>query len=119
MLVTDQPHAMQYKAKPQRNWGRKLKGYAFGWAWFDPVSSWALRRLFVPSSLLWAAAEQADTSVDHFLDAAQLPKKGANEKKIAEALLQTAAVRAVAERKEAEWQQAFFGDSTAGPDARR
>lgn len=119
MLVTDQPHAIQYNARPRRNWGRTLKGYAFGWAWFDPVSSWALRRLFVPSSLLWAAAEQAGTSVEHFFDAAQLPKKSANEKKLAEALIQTASVRAIAQKKEAEWQQAFFGNSTAGPDARR
>ena len=110
---------MQYKAKPRRNWGRTLKGYAFGWPWFDPVSSWALRRLLVPASLLWAAAEQAGTSVDHFYDAAQLPRRSANEKKLAEALVQTAAARAVAQRKEAEWQKAFFGDSTVGPDARR
>jgi pimeloyl-ACP methyl ester carboxylesterase len=119
MLVTDQSNAMQYKARPQRNWGRKLKGYAFGWAWFDPVSSWALRRLFVPSSLLWAAAEQAGTSIERFFDAAQLPRKNVNEKKLAEALVQTAAARAIAERKEAEWQKAFFGNSTEGPEARR
>ena len=119
MLVTDQPDAIQYKARPRRNWGRTLKGYAFGWPWFDPVSSWALRRLFVPSSLLWAAAEQAGTSVEHFFDAAQLPRKSANENKLAEALVQTAAVRAIAQRTEAEWQQAFFGNSTAGPEARR
>lgn len=119
MLVTDQPLAMQYKARPKRNWGRTLKGYAFGWPWFDPVSSWALRRLFVPSSLLWAAAEQAGTSVERFFDAAQLPRKSANEKKLAEALVQTASARAIAQSREAAWQQAFFGTGTAGPDARR
>ncbi len=110
---------MQYKARPKRNWGRTLKGYAFGWPWFDPVSSWALRRLFVPSSLLWAAAEQAGTSVERFFDAAQLPRKSANEKKLAEALVQTAAARAIAQSRERAWQQAFFGTGTAGPDARR
>ena len=52
---------MQYNAKPSRNWGRQLKGMAFGWPWFDPVGSWALRRLFVPASLLWAAAEISTT----------------------------------------------------------
>jgi pimeloyl-ACP methyl ester carboxylesterase len=119
MFVTGQPDAMQYKARPPRNWGRTLKGYAFGWAWFDPVSSWALRRLFVPSSLLWAAAEQAGTSVERFYDAAQLPKKAGNEKKLAEALVHTAAARAVAARKEAEWQKVFFGNGTEGPEARR
>ncbi len=110
---------MQYKARPQRNWGRTLKGYAFGWAWFDPVSSWALRRLFVPSSLLWAAAEQAGTSVDHFYDAAQLPKKNTHEKKLAEALHLTAAARESAERKEAEWQKVFFGNGIESGDTRR
>jgi pimeloyl-ACP methyl ester carboxylesterase len=119
LLVTGQPLAIQYKAKPRRNWGRTLKGYAFGWAWFDPVSSWALRRLFVPSSLLWAAAEQAGTSVERFYDAAELPKKSANEKKLAEALEQTAAAREIAERREEEWQKAFFGNGTEGPEARR
>jgi pimeloyl-ACP methyl ester carboxylesterase len=119
MNVTDQPEAMQYKAKPPRNWGRKLKGYAFGWAWFDPVSSWALRRLFVPSSLLWAAAEQAGTSVDHFFDAARLSKKNVNEKKLVEALLQTAASRTLAQSKETEWQTAFFGSGNDTPDALR
>jgi len=119
MLVTDQPLTMQYKARPKRNWGRTLKGYAFGWAWFDPVSSWALRRLFVPSSLLWAAAEQAGTSVEHFFDAAQLPRKSVSEKKLAEALVQTAAARTIAQAKEAEWQKAFFGNGTEGPETRR
>ncbi|MBX3514399.1 MAG: hypothetical protein KIT15_05695 [Xanthobacteraceae bacterium] len=119
MSVTDQPDAMQYKARPRRNWGRALKGYAFGWPWFDPVSSWALRRLFVPSSLLWAAAEQAGTSADRFFEAAQLPRKGANEKKLMEALVKTAAARDIAQRREAEWQKAFFGNSPEGPEARR
>jgi len=110
---------MQYKAKPKRNWGRTLKGYAFGWAWFDPVSSWALRRLFVPSSLLWAAAEQAGTSTERFCEIAGLSGRSINEKKLADALAQTAAVRDVAQRKEAEWQHAFFGAGTQGPQARR
>lgn len=110
---------MQYKAKPPRNWGRTLKGYAFGWAWFDPLSSWALRRLFVPSSLLWAAAEQAGTSVERFYEAAQLPNSGANERKLSEALILTAAARQIAEAREAEWQQVFFGSGVAGPQARR
>lgn len=110
---------MQYKAKPPRNWGRTIKGYAFGWAWFDPVSSWALRRLFVPSSLLWAAAEEAGTSVERFLEVAEISRGGASEKKLAEALVQTAAARTLAQSKEAEWQRAFFGNGTAGPDARR
>ena len=119
MLVTDQPNPIQYNARPRRNWGRTLKGYAFGWAWFDPVSSWALRRLFVPSSLLWAAAEQAGTSVEHFFEAAQLPKRSANEKKLAEALVQTAAARTLSNNREAEWQQAFFGNTALGPEALR
>ena len=119
MSVTDQPLTMQYNARSKRNWGRTLKGYAFGWAWFDPVSSWALRRLFVPSSLLWAAAEQAGTSVERFLDAAQVSRKSANEKKVLDALVQTAAARDIAQRKEAEWQKEFFGPGTLGPDARR
>lgn len=119
MLVTDQPQTMQYKARPRRNWGRTLKGYAFGWAWFDPVSSWALRRLFVPSSLLWGAAEQAGTSVERFLDVAELSRRNVDEKKLAEALANTSAARELAQRKEAEWQNAFFGPGTEGPEARR
>ncbi len=90
---------MQYKARPPRNWGRKLKGYAFGWSWFDPVSSWALRRLFVPSSLLWAAAEEAGTSTARFYEAAHLRKDSVNERKLTEALLQVADVRAKSERE--------------------
>jgi pimeloyl-ACP methyl ester carboxylesterase len=119
MNVTGQPNAMQYKAKPPRNWGRKLKGYAFGWAWFDPVSSWALRRLFVPSSLLWAAAEEAGTSTARFYDAAHLPRDSVNERKLTEALTQAAEARAKAEAKEAEWQRVFFGAESMDGEARR
>jgi pimeloyl-ACP methyl ester carboxylesterase len=110
---------MQYKAKPQRNWGRKLKGYAFGWPWFDPVSSWALRRLFVPSSLLWAAAEEAGTSTARFYDAAHLPGGSVNERKLTEALSQVAAARANAEAKEAAWQRVFFGPDELDGEGRR
>jgi pimeloyl-ACP methyl ester carboxylesterase len=119
LLVTGQTNAMQYKGAPARNWGRKLKGYAFGWAWFDPVSSWALRRLFVPSSLLWAAAEVAGTSTDRFYEAAHLPKGSVSEKKLADALSQAAHACRKAEAKEAEWQHVFFGSGSLDNDARR
>lgn len=110
---------MQYKAKPRRNWGRTLKGYVFGWAWFDPVGSWALRRLFVPSSLLWAAAEVAGTSVDQFCAATEIPRRKINERKLVEALTQASAARGHAERLESEWQSAFFGEATATPQSLR
>jgi pimeloyl-ACP methyl ester carboxylesterase len=110
---------MQYKAKPPRNWARTLKGYAFGWAWFDPVSSWALRRLFVPSSLLWAAAEQAGTSAERFLDIAGLSKRRISAKKLDEALRQTAAARGHAAQTEADWQAAFFGGGSESAEALR
>lgn len=110
---------MQYKAKPPRNWARTLKGYAFGWPWFDPVSSWALRRLFVPSSLLWGAAEVAGTSLDRFHDVAGLARGSVSEKKLADALAQAAAARALAERTEAQWLDAFFGARNRSEEARR
>jgi pimeloyl-ACP methyl ester carboxylesterase len=110
---------MQYKAKPPRNWARTLKGYAFGWPWFDPVSSWALRRLFVPSSLLWGAAEEAGTSLDRFYDVAGVAHGSVNEKKLADALAQTAQARARAESTEVEWQDAFFGARTHDAPTRR
>jgi hypothetical protein len=119
LLVTGQPNAMQYKARPPRNWGRQLKGYAFGWSWFDPVSSWALRRLFVPSSLLWAAAEEAGTSTARFYEAAHLRKDSVSERKLTEALLQVADVRAKSEAKEAAWQRVFFGPENLDNEGRR
>jgi pimeloyl-ACP methyl ester carboxylesterase len=118
-VVTGQTNAMQYKARPARNWGRKLKGYAFGWPWFDPVSSWALRRLFVPSSLLWAAAEEAGTSTARFFEAAHLPRDGVNEKKLGEALIQVAQARERAEAKERDWQRTFFGTVPSDNESRR
>ncbi len=110
---------MQYKAKPPRNWARTLKGYAFGWAWFDPVSSWALRRLFVPSSLLWAAAEEAGTSTARFRELAELPIRRFSEKRIADALLQTAAARELAAETERRWEIAFFGDGNESAETLR
>ncbi|MCW5681265.1 MAG: hypothetical protein KF794_03360 [Xanthobacteraceae bacterium] len=100
---------MQYKPRPSRNWSRKLKGYALGWPWFDPISSWVLRRIFVPSSLLWAAAEQAGLSTDKFYEATRLPRRTNDEKKLAAALEHAAKARAIADSREAEWQEAFFG----------
>jgi pimeloyl-ACP methyl ester carboxylesterase len=117
--MTGQTNAMQYKAGAPRNWARKLKGYAFGWPWFDPVSSWALRRVFVPSSLLWAAAEEAGTSTARFCEAAHLPRDGVNERKLSEALLLVSQARERAEAKEREWQRMFFGSGSSDNETRR
>lgn len=107
---------MQYKVKARRNWRRELKGYAFGWPWFDQIGSWALRRLFVPSSLLWAAAEQAGQSADRFYDAAGIARRPADARRLQAALDRAAEARTQAGLLEDRWQRAFFGpdDNSAG-----
>lgn len=109
---------MQYNAKPSRNWGRQLKGMAFGWPWFDPVGSWALRRLFVPASLLWAAAEEAGTSLDKFYAAARIPCADTDARRLSEVLARLSGLRERADALEAEWQRVFFGHA-AQPEAER
>lgn len=110
---------MQYNAKPPRNWSRQLKGMAFGWPWFDPVGSWALRRLFVPASLLWAAAEEAGTSAEKFYASARISREDGDARRLESVLPKLAEARARAEALEAEWQRVFFGGETQPEDALR
>jgi pimeloyl-ACP methyl ester carboxylesterase len=89
-------------------WQRNLSGYAFGWPWFDGLSSWALRRFFFPASRLWAAAQVANGSPERFYQAAGIARSS-NDNHLARTLARIETLRARALAMEAEWQRVFFG----------
>ena len=88
---------------------RNLSGYAFGWPWFDGLSSWALRRFFFPSSRLWAAAQVANGSPERFYRAAGIERPAGDDRAIGKVLGRFENLRARAAALEAEWQRVFFG----------
>jgi pimeloyl-ACP methyl ester carboxylesterase len=90
-------------------WQRNLSGYAFGWPWFDGLSSWALRRFFFPASRLWAAAQVANGSPERFYQAAGIARAGDEDRRLAKTLSRIETLRARAAAMEAEWQRVFFG----------
>ena len=90
-------------------WQRNLSGYAFGWPWFDGLSSWALRRFFFPASRLWAAAQVANGSPERFYQAAGIARAGDDGQQLARTLTRIETLRARAAAMEAEWQRVFFG----------
>jgi pimeloyl-ACP methyl ester carboxylesterase len=89
-------------------WQRNLSGYAFGWPWFDGLSSWALRRFFFPASRLWAATQVANGSPERFYKAAGIVRDR-DDRHLGRTLARIENLRARAAALEAEWQRVFFG----------
>lgn len=98
------------KTRASAGWRKRaLMGHALGWSWFDPFSSWMLRRVFLPSSRLWAAAHLADGSVERFYDAVPMPRRIGDSKRLNGALATFDKARAAAHAIDVEWERVFFG----------
>ncbi len=88
------------------------------WPFVDRLTMYALRRLFFPSSRLWAAAESADLDGDAFCDDLGLTLSARQRDKLSRALSRTADRRRAAGLADAAWQDAFFGDRPTDRAAR-
>lgn len=107
---------MQQRSRRVNALRRSFQSYAFGWPWFDPFSAWALKRFFVPTSLLWAAAERADSSVMRFCQEAGIAVPSANQQRLKIALQKFTAAERAANALEMEWQRHFFGNGERSND---
>jgi len=94
---------------------RWLMSQTLGWPLFDPISSWMLRRLYLPSSRLWAAAHLAEGSLQRFCDAVPMPRRIGNSSRLEAALARFDRARVAAAAIETEWQRVFFGPEDISP----
>lgn len=95
--------------RPTGKWRRAIAGYALGWPWFDGFGAWALNRLFLPASHLWAAAQLADGSPERFLQTLGIPHHRFDRRRLQRALGHFERARVRAGAAESEWQRVFFG----------
>jgi len=104
------------KTRASAGWRKRaIMSHAFGWAWFDPLSSWMLRKIFLPSSRLWAAAHLADGSAERFYDAVPMPRRIGGSRRLEAALAHFDKARVAAQAIEAEWERVFFGPEDSSP----
>ena len=86
--------------------------------WFHRLSAWFLLRRYFPLSRLWAAAAQADGSVEKFVAAVPLPElKPSAERRLAKVLPKLALERDRARTAHMAWDAAFFGNGIAMDDS--
>jgi hypothetical protein len=99
-------------AGKRRRW---LMSHALGWPLFDPISSWMLRHLYLPSSRLWAAAHLAEGSPQRFYEAVPMPRRVNGDRRVEAALAHFDRARVAAAAVETEWQRVFFGPEDTSP----
>lgn len=88
---------------------RRILGLLLGWAWFDRVSTFSLRRLFFPLSRLFAAAQSADGQPRAFCEAVPMTAKYTDAPHQLRALARFEELRARAGGLDLAWERAFFG----------
>ena len=88
---------------------RGVAGALLAWPWFDAVGIYALKHWFFPASRLWAAAHEANSSIDAFYAAVPMEPRPDDAARVRSALARFEEARAAANAIEAEWQRVFFG----------
>lgn len=88
---------------------RRMMGLAFAWSWFDPLMTFALRRIFFPISRLKAAAEVAGGRPLAFCNAVPMRPRYTDTPHQLRTLARLEQVRARACAVDAAWERAFFG----------
>ncbi len=83
-------------------------GGPFTLPWFDSASMFFLRKIYLPLSRLWGAADEARGSVARFAELTGFEMSRRQYRRLAETLLQFEASRARTEAVDAAWRQAFF-----------
>ena len=90
-------------------WQRWVMGWLLGWAWFDHVTLFMLRRIFFPTSRMWAAARAASGSPRAFLEGVPLPQRLEDTPHLTRALTRFEEALARVEALDVTWETAFFG----------
>lgn len=88
---------------------RRVLGLLLGWAWFDRVSTFSLRRLFFPLSRLLAAAQVANGEPRDFCADVPMAAKYTDTPHQLRTLARLEELRACARAVDAHWERAFFG----------
>jgi pimeloyl-ACP methyl ester carboxylesterase len=96
---------------------RAFAGTVLARPWFDRAALLGLKRVFFPTSRLWAAAQEAAGDVSRFYDAVPVSRRaGASwqqRDRLQRVLEKFEARRAAVNAIETEWQGAFFGAGEA------
>jgi hypothetical protein len=87
-------------------------GGLFALPWFDRASMYFLRRLYLPLSRLWAAADAAHGSVDAFVDNAGIAASERQLERIRAVLFNFEVSRARVAAIDTAWRDAFFDAGT-------
>lgn len=88
-------------------------GGLFALPWFDRASMYFLRRLYLPLSRLWAAADAAHGSLDSFVNIAGISANERELERIRKVLFNFEVSRARVNAIDTAWRDAFFGASAA------
>lgn len=100
----------QYRAGAGvHGWQRWAMGLLLGWAWFDHVTLFMLRRVFFPTSRMWAAARAAAGSPQAFCSNVPMAHRLEDTQHLTRALTRFEEALARSEALEAAWETAFFG----------
>jgi len=95
-------------------WQRWAMGWLLAWAWFDHVTLFMLRRIFFPTSRMWAAARAAGGSVSAFQDGVPMARRFEDTRHLSRALVRFEEGLARTRALEAAWEAAFFGPDEVG-----
>ncbi len=96
-------------------WLRSPVGALFARAWFDRVAYIMLTRWYFPLSRLWAAAHEAEGSVERFFEAVPIEPAPHLNGRLTHALQRFEAARGAVAAVERRWEAAFFGPDDPSP----
>jgi pimeloyl-ACP methyl ester carboxylesterase len=96
-------------------WLRSPLGALLARAWFDRLAYYLLTRWYFPLSRLWAAAHEAEGSVERFLQAVPIRLAPRLNDRLAQALQRFEVARGAAAAVERRWEAAFFGPDDSSP----
>jgi hypothetical protein len=91
-------------------------GGLFASAWFDRASMLFLRKLYLPLSRLWGAADAAHGSVEKFIDIAQIKPSVRQYERISKVIFRFEVSRARVNAIDDAWRRAFFEDQNPAFD---
>ena len=96
-------------------WLRSPIGAPLARPWFDHFAYFLLTRWFFPLSRLWAAASEAEGSLERFFEAVPIEPAAHLSIRLTRALQRFEAARAAVAAVERGWETAFFGSGDPGP----
>ena len=96
-------------------WMRGPLGGLFSLPWFDRASMYFLRKLYLPLSRLWGAADEAHGSLTRFIQITQIDANATQLERIRKVIFEFEVSRARVNAIDTAWREAFFGGGGATP----